>query len=172
MRRLHITDEMKDQIGRSCANCDSTEELTYHHIVPLAFGGKDVIGNMVCLCAKCHNMVHHHRDIPNHPAAVKKGIENARANGIKNGKKPCDYERVMQLIAENSTQFNKFSEMTEDEIMNLAGVKSVCYYKCKRMMRDAIESEEWPYSFKKPTQVREHPIYKGKIKRLRGGTTA
>lgn len=168
MSRLAITEALKDQIGRKCANCGTTEELTYHHIVPLVFGGNDIVSNMVCLCAKCHNIIHHHRDIPNHPEAVKQGIANARVKGVHVGRKPCDYERVIRLIAENSTQFNEFSETTETEIMHLAGVKPVCYYKCKRMLFEAMQNDVWPYSFRKPAQVREHPLYERVIVKARG----
>ena len=74
----------------------------------------------------------------------------------------------MRLIAENSTQFNPFSEVTEHEIMDMAGVKEVCYYKCKRMLLDALALDVWPYSWKKPKQVRNRPMYDRQIRRLRG----
>ena len=75
----------------------------------------------------------------------------------------------MRLIAERSTQFNDGGEMhTETEIMEAAGVKNVCYHKCKRMLLDALKAEEWPYSWPKPVQVRNHPVYDYVIKKMRG----
>lgn len=45
-------------LGTVCCNCgkDCGYKIEYHHIVPLEYGGKDVIGNIVPLCSECHSM--------------------------------------------------------------------------------------------------------------------
>jgi len=46
--------EDKKEIGVQCCNCGSTEELEYHHIVPVSLDGKNINSNMACLCYPCH----------------------------------------------------------------------------------------------------------------------
>ena len=41
-----------------CAVCDSGVGLEAHHIVPQASSGTHTAGNLVCLCAKCHDDHH------------------------------------------------------------------------------------------------------------------
>jgi hypothetical protein len=41
-----------------CAVCSSSVGLEAHHIVPQAAAGLDTAGNLVCLCAKCHDDHH------------------------------------------------------------------------------------------------------------------
>ena len=73
----------------------------------------------------------------------------------------------MRLIAEHSTSFNIKSKITESEIMEMAGIKNVCYYKCKKMLKDAMQLPEWPYDWKKPVRCMT-PKYDRVIRRERG----
>lgn len=169
LKRMKITDDVKDIVERKCVNCGSIDDIVYHHIVPLSMGGNDVISNLTCLCGVCHNLIHYDmRGTISHSVAVRNGIKAAKARGVKSGRTGADDEKVMRLIAEKSTQFNMFSEVTEHEIMELAGVKETCYYRCKKKLVEAMKSDFWPYSFKKPNQVRPHPLYDEFIKRERG----
>jgi len=45
---------------RRCQACDSTlrQVLTVHHIIPVEFRGRDVLTNLITLCANCHRLVH------------------------------------------------------------------------------------------------------------------
>ena len=54
---------LKEQLGCECVNCGSSENVEYHHIVPLALGGTNDIRNLVPLCYKCHKAAHHGRHI-------------------------------------------------------------------------------------------------------------
>lgn len=40
-----------------CANCDGTDRLEWHHMIPAALGGTAEPENMVCLCKECHEAV-------------------------------------------------------------------------------------------------------------------
>lgn len=40
-----------------CANCDGTDRLEWHHMIPAALGGTAEPENMVCLCKECHDAV-------------------------------------------------------------------------------------------------------------------
>ena len=46
------------ELPQHCQNCNSTEDLEIHHIVPLAVGGNNTIGNLVRLCVPCHEKIH------------------------------------------------------------------------------------------------------------------
>ena len=45
---------------RRCQACDSTQwqVLTVHHIIPVEYRGRDVLRNLITLCANCHRLVH------------------------------------------------------------------------------------------------------------------
>lgn len=173
--RQNITKAMKDALPKKCYNCGSTENLNYHHIVPLALGGNNVLTNIAVLCGKCHWAVHHgdmDGEYIHHGELVKAGIEKARTEGRKNGRKPADHSHVMELIAKYSTQFNNIDDTnyelhTETEIMDMAGVKPVCYAKCKNMLKEAMKSDVWPYEWEKPSICRNMPLYDRVIKKIR-----
>ena len=48
----------KSVLGTSCYNCGSSEDVEYHHIVPLKLGGTNRFSNIVPLCHKCHKAAH------------------------------------------------------------------------------------------------------------------
>lgn len=54
--------KLKQQIiehcGTVCANCGSSQEIEYHHIVPLSNGGTNRVSNYVALCSVCHLKAH------------------------------------------------------------------------------------------------------------------
>lgn len=174
--RPQITKAMKDALPKKCYNCGATENLNYHHIIPLALGGNNILTNIAVLCGKCHWAVHHGTDgeYRHDGALIKAGIEKARAEGRKNGRKPADYNHIMELIAKYSTQFNdihdaNYEPHTETEIMEMVGIKPVCYAKCKRMLIDAMESDEWSYEWEKPKVFNNRPLYDRVIKNMREG---
>ena len=159
---------VKDSKYHFCAACGTTEDLQYNHLVPKSLGGKDEPSNIIVLCAECHRKWHQQGGSEHHNYLVREGVRRAQERGAHVGKPNADYEKVMRLISEKSTQFNAGSLTTEHEIMEEAGVKSVCYAKCKRMLFDAIGQEEWPYEWPKPVQVMNRPLYDRVIKRMRG----
>lgn len=56
--RPSFNDELKDKLGTVCCNCGSNLDVEYHHVVPLALGGTNNIGNIVPLCHVCHQIAH------------------------------------------------------------------------------------------------------------------
>lgn len=88
MKRRKLTKKDKEEIGLQCCNCGSKEDLQYHHIVPLALGGKDINSNMCCLCYDCHYKLHHdgkESKVNNHSELIKKGQAKAKEEGIHVG---------------------------------------------------------------------------------------
>lgn len=61
-----------------CANCESTDDLHIHHIVPLALGGRNRISNLTRLCLGCHSKAHGGKF-----ALVEKSAETKRNNITK-----------------------------------------------------------------------------------------
>jgi hypothetical protein len=158
---------VKDAKYHFCAVCGRTDDLQYHHWEP-DNGHNTVPENIIVLCARHHQELHGQGGAIMHNYLVKEGMAKAKERGVRVGKPPADYENVMRMIAENSTQFNAGSTMTEHEIMEMAGVKEVCYAKCKKMLIEKMESGEWPYEWSKPTQMLKRPLYDRVIKKKRG----
>jgi predicted metal-binding protein len=154
---------------KKCAFCGSSKDLEIAHFNPRL---EATFENLIVCCSQCHMKYMHDEEVVHrHADMVRESIREAKARGVHFGKKPADYEKVMRLIAENSTQFNPNSLTTEHEIMEMAGVKEVCYAKCKRMLIAAIQDDVWKYDFSKPKQIRNHPMYEHHIKRIRGSDT-
>jgi Restriction endonuclease len=168
--RTVVAKWLRDQLPKKCYNCGATKDLQYHHIVPVSCGGNEVPSNVAVLCSDCHSKVHYGREgIINHGECIRRGQSAAKERGVKLGRKPRrDREQYLRKIAEESTQFNIDSTTTEGEIMAELGIRAVCYNKYKRMLLAAMSADVWPYEWSKPTQVRAHPIYEQKLKRMRG----
>lgn len=154
-----------------CAACGATKDLECNHINPNL---PATIDNLIVLCRSCHmNKWHDIYETPhNHNALLRKGIKDAQERGVHVGKPCADYDNVMRLIATHSTQFNdvfnpNYTIYTEAEIMEMAGVKPVCYAKCKNMLKDAMDAPEWRYDWDKPTIQKKMPLYDHFIKKIR-----
>ena len=65
-----------------CFECEATEDLQEHHVVPKSRGGTKT----VTLCYECH-MKAHGRDSKgmNHGRLTEEGLQQAKRNGVKLG---------------------------------------------------------------------------------------
>lgn len=163
---------IKESKPKFCAVCGRTDDLQYDHWIPISLGGKTVPENIIVLCAKHHQERHGQVGKIKHNHLVKDGMAKAKERGVKVGRKPKDHEKIMRLIAEHSTQFNdaydlSYTPYTESEIMEMAGVKSVCYHKCKRELIDIINSGEWEFDWPKPEKVKSMALYDSVVKKIR-----
>lgn len=120
MKRRALTNSEKDIIGRQCANCGATDDLTYHHIIPLALGGSDQPSNMVCLCGACHYKIH---GVDVSMSALRK-----RAGSPPGWRKRAS-EAIIARIVEDSATFG--GSMTDEDLACSLGIKvsAVCRYK-------------------------------------------
>jgi len=81
------------QLPESCQNCGRTDDLHVHHIVPLAFGGRNVLPNLATLCGVCHGKVHGINIRESHGRAVREGrLRAARPGRWGAGKVPYGYD--------------------------------------------------------------------------------
>jgi 5-methylcytosine-specific restriction endonuclease McrA len=69
-----------------CRNCNTTQNLTPHHIMFQSQGGDDSLDNLVTLCLKCHDDVHAGRLgilVPMGEEGVASNIKFKRLGGWK-----------------------------------------------------------------------------------------
>ena len=50
---------LREKLGERCINCGSDKDVTYHHIVPIAWGGTNNLSNIIPLCHACHCAAHY-----------------------------------------------------------------------------------------------------------------
>lgn len=60
-------------LGTKCVNCGSTENIEFHHIVPLLLGGTNRLRNIVPLCNRCHKAAHRGRHISHYQNTKNSG---------------------------------------------------------------------------------------------------
>jgi hypothetical protein len=69
------------KMAQSCCNCDSTDDLHVHHIVPLALGGTNKITNLAVVCGSCHARAHGFDRTYNHTQSVIDGQRRTMDSG-------------------------------------------------------------------------------------------
>lgn len=78
-RRATFRERLKRELGNVCINCGSTEDIEYHHVVPLKLNGTNNLTNIVPLCYACHKAVHNGRHISEYNVG-KKGGRKTKTN--------------------------------------------------------------------------------------------
>ena len=61
---------------KTCTNCNSTQNIQQHHIIPKSLGGQETIP----LCSKCHGLVHNTH--MSSSELVKMGIDATRYDSL------------------------------------------------------------------------------------------
>lgn len=79
---------MKDNLGSVCCNCGSTQNIHYHHIVPLSLGGTNKLTNIVPLCEDCHEKAHGGMSI--------KAMHKNSMDGRPKKQPPDGYEEILR----------------------------------------------------------------------------
>lgn len=64
---------VKNACGTVCYNCGATENIQYHHIVPLKLGGTNNLSNIAALCSQCHKAVHWGKHIQDYRSTENMG---------------------------------------------------------------------------------------------------
>ena len=165
--RQTISNKWKKQLGKVCINCGSNINVEYHHIVPLALGGNNILSNICCLCEKCHHLVHFGTTPKeSHRAAQRAGIIKAKLNGTHFGTPPANYEKIMESIATHSTVFEN-GDLTIKEICELNQIELTTYHKVKNMLYKELDQENWNHSFQRPRRILTVPLYEYQILQAR-----
>lgn len=90
-----VVDELRrrwqDEDGEvRCVSCDSTD-ITWHHIVPINVGGKDIVKNVAPVCQRCHLAIHTMKPVADRLSAN-------RAKGIFGGRHRVVPENYKELL--------------------------------------------------------------------------
>lgn len=135
---------LKQEKGDECCSCKSKEDIQYHHIVPLAAGGCDIISNIAPVCNNCHALIHSKTKMA-HSSLVKQGIERARAEGKQIGQRKgiklntAKSIKSKEFILNNSKDFN--GHMEDKEIINALSIARNSFYKYKKELREEQSKE-------------------------------
>ena len=138
MRRRTLTKKDKEEIGLQCCNCGSTSDLQYHHIIPVAIGGKDINSNICCLCYDCHYKLHHDgkgSKVVNYSELIKKGQAKAKKEGRNAG--ATANEVTVIFNDDRAKVFNNAKDVAE--YLN-CGLRSVQHW-CKGQNRKYISKQ-------------------------------
>ena len=144
MSAVNLTEEQKDILGRKCCNCGSEKDLQYHHIVPLSFGGNNIISNICCLCYQCHSKIHFGKEKNiNHSEATKAGLQRAKERGVqlglKKGTKLTTQKSIeaKQKILELNYDFN--GTLSNEDTYKQIGISRNAFYKYKRELKAELD---------------------------------
>jgi len=90
--RKALAEKWKDIDGVvRCCSCGSSQNIEWHHAIPLEVGGQDVFTNFVPACHSCHMAAHSWQD------QRKEKLANRKPN-IKGGRKPIVPENYKDLL--------------------------------------------------------------------------
>lgn len=107
-----------------CFECDSTEHIHKHHVIPKSLGGKKTIP----LCEICHGLVHERNFVKQRRLSLE-GIARAKERGIYKGRKPLDSEII------KTAQKLIFDGMTNAAAAKKVGIGESTLYKYLAMSR-------------------------------------
>ena len=72
-RKMRNDGILAKALGTKCANCGSTNNIEFHHIVPLFLGGSNNLRNIVPLCNRCHKVAHMGRHMSHYQNLKRSG---------------------------------------------------------------------------------------------------
>ena len=86
-----------------CFECNNTNNIVYHHVIPESLGGK----NIIPLCQLCHDKVHQLSNPRNISISqlTKQGLQRAKQRGVKlGGPNPTQSVKSMNMGASKAKQ--------------------------------------------------------------------
>lgn len=120
-RNAKFRERLKEELGTVCANCGTTENIEYHHVVPLKLNGTNRISNIVPLCYACHKAAHHGRKVSEYKV------------GSKGGRK---------TKADDATAYKAFEKFVNGEIGNRK-CKEILGYKVSSTVKGTRQYREF-----------------------------
>lgn len=132
--RRNLSEKDKKEIGTCCCNCGSTEELEYHHIIPICLGGNDTNSNMACLCYPCHQKIHYGKSKHGlHSTVIKMGLEAAKEKGVRLGRPQMTMETLPYNFLKYYPMFQN-GNINLSELSRLSGISRPTIYKYLRII--------------------------------------
>jgi len=77
-----------------CVACGTKDNLQHHHLKPQVDGGSDDETNLITLCQECH-AIYHNLNFRDHGWLTRKGLERAKAKGVKLGNPKAQEQGIM-----------------------------------------------------------------------------
>lgn len=135
--RIYLNKKQKQKVGTRCVNCGNTEDLEYHHIVPVGAGGTNNISNFICLCYKCHQLLHLDKDAKtNHSELIKLGQKRAVENGSKMGAKRISIQRINpKIIYKIFRKDLNIDKITITDLCKKLGISREKYYRYIHLLK-------------------------------------
>lgn len=109
--------EAKKFLFHKCVNCGSEKDIMFHHIVPLALGGNDIVSNIVPLCTDCHYLIHHEKNRKSnltHSELIKQGIAKS---GNKGGRKIGTLDKLTDELKADINLYLTDKNITQNSLM-------------------------------------------------------
>lgn len=134
--RGNLTEKDKMEIGVQCCNCGSTQELEYHHVVPISLGGKNNNSNIVCLCYSCHQKIHYGENKHGlYSTVIKMGLDAAKKKGKKLGRPATGVPK--EFIKEyNKFQSGEYGSISVVQFTKLQGIAVSTFYKYAGILKE------------------------------------
>lgn len=95
-----------------CVNCGATDNIQFHHIVPLSNGGTNRETNIVPLCATCHIKAHNGM------------VRPTNCKGRPRNPPPNQYEEILQRYADGEigkAEAGKLLGLTKKGTIHITG---------------------------------------------------
>ena len=112
--------ELNDKLGSTCVNCGKTENIEYHHIVPLINGGTNKLSNIVPLCLECHAKAHDKKRLKSGSGGRPRAIEFDDAEKVLSmyynleiGTKEA--KKLLKLSSTNKSTFPRLKKQYEEK---------------------------------------------------------
>jgi HNH endonuclease len=111
---VDVKREVLIEAGYRCAvpRCRNILAIDLHHLVPVAKGGGNTVGNLLALCPYCHGL-HHRGEIPAEAIRVWKGMLVSLNEGI--GREAKELLLLLALAPDQRPQW-----FTSDGVIRLA----------------------------------------------------
>lgn len=101
--------QLPEKCGTVCVNCADTENIEYHHVVPLEVGGTNRFTNIVPVCLTCHMKIH----MGNFVSADR--IAKMQKNAGRKRKCPDNYKEILHDYL--------WCRISRSDCVNLFGIK-------------------------------------------------
>ena len=129
--------------GTKCSNCgcEVGNHIVFHHIIPIAAGGKNIDSNIVPLCTNCHYKIHNisNNNKISHSELTKIGIEKAKARGVQIGRKKGEKVTTKKSIEKKKEIYNLSRDflgtLNDREVIERIQIARNTYYKYKKELR-------------------------------------
>jgi len=114
---------------KKCFECETTEDLQEHHVVPRSRGGTKT----VTLCYECHMKAHGRTGKGlNHSRLTKEGLAKAKARGVKLGTHAMDADGRKKVL---EARFRVTRETNERLFPHIAEANSLGFFSLREVAK-------------------------------------